>query len=264
MSFTPLESPPSSISPSALSPGWRMLHNQFILPDFEDILHKSKTINQLINESTIIKKNSNSKLGASGTASIYEFPNGKKYIVRKTPSGFRTGSRLLNEIKIYRILLSSPNYKKYISNLVYADAHLASSNPFSFFVFEYEEGNVLDKYIIENKGKLSINDVMKIYENLQESVDFLALNNIVHKDLKPENIYITKDNDTLLFDFDTSCIGSECLSVSEFSGSPQYATPKSMTIRGQVGFTVTTKIYKYSPVYDKYSLAIILNNDLKN
>jgi serine/threonine protein kinase len=248
-------------APRIISPERRMVYGIYISPEFESVLHPPKTVNQLMKEATKLQNNS---AGATSMASIYRLPDSKKYIIRKTKSSPMTGMRLKNEIDIYRILLSDPAYKQFISNLVYADAHLAASIPFSYFIFEYEDGEVLDKYIKNNMGTKSINEVMAIYNHLQSAVDYLASKNIVHKDIKPENIYFsTQRNIPLLFDFDASCMGQSCKS-SEFSGSPKYATPGSMTLRGQDGFSISKviTIYKYSPIYDKYSLAVLLEDDL--
>jgi len=247
-----LNSPP-------LSPERRMVHNIYISPEFEPVLNPPRTINQLMSNAVRLTNNSS---GASSSASIYRFPDGRRYIVRKTRSGYALGTRLLNEIATYRILLSDPTYRNFISNLVYADAHLAATTPFSYFIFEYEDGDVLDKFIEENKGTKSIDEVMNIYNHLQNAVSFLASKNVIHRDIKPENIYFSYErNIPLIFDFDASCRGSFCES-GDFTGSPKYATPSSKTLRGQEGFSAVTKIYKYSPLYDRHSLALLLRDDL--
>lgn len=255
MSVPPLNSP-------VPSPERRMVYDIYISPNFESILKPPKTVNQLMKESVKLQNNSKNSSGATSVGSIYELSDGKKYIVRRTKSNPFTAMRLKNEIAIYRLLLSDPKYRDFISNLLYADAHLAASTPYSYFIFEYEDGDVLDEYIEKNKGTKSIDEVMRIYEHLQNAVSYLASKSIVHKDIKPQNIYFsTKRNIPLLFDFDASCIGPAC-DTGDFSGSPKYATPTSKTLRGQEGFTVQTKFYRYSPLYDRHSLAILLRDDL--
>lgn len=252
---------PQIISP-APSPERRMVYGIYISPDFKSILHPPRTVNQLMKESVKLQNNLMDSSGATSMASIYRLPDGKKYIVRKTKSNSISGMRLKSEIEIYKALLSDPKYRDFISNLVYADSHLAASIPFSYFIFEYEDGDVLDLYIKKNKGTKSIDEVIKIYEHLQKAVNYLESKGVVHKDIKPENIYFsTERNIPLLFDFDASCMGDGCI-TGEFSGSPKYATPTSKTLRGQEGFSASTKIYKYSPIYDRYSLAILLDEDL--
>lgn len=257
MAFLSLNSPPSS----APSPERRMVFGIYIDPDFEKLLESSKTINSLIKNEYKIGVN---KSGASSTASTYLLPNGKKYIVRKTPSGIQHGLRLRKEIDMYKLLKTDPLYSQFVSNLVYADAHLAAGSKKSYFVFEYEDGAPLDEFIEKNKNTMSAEQVLKIYNHLQKAIDFLDSKKVVHRDIKPENIYFSYERGIpLLFDFDAGCIGAECSSV-EFTGSPKYSTPGSRTVRGQEGFTINTKIYKYSPIYDRYSLSVILKEDLIN
>ena len=254
---------PHIISPApSPSPERRMVYSIYISPEFESVLHPPRTVNQLMKEAVKLQNNSMNSSGATSVASIYRLPDDKKYIVRKAKSNPSIGMRLNNEIEIYKVLLSDPKYKNFISNLVYADAHLAATTPFSYFIFEYENGDVLDLYIENNRGTKTVDEVMRIYEHLQKAITYLESKGVVHKDIKPENIYFsTERNIPLLFDFDASCMGSRCI-TGEFSGSPKYATPTSKTLRGQEGFSISTKIYKYSPIYDRHSLAILLNEDL--
>lgn len=165
---------------------------------------------------------------------------------------------------IYKILKSDPEYIHFITNLLYADAHLAAGTKKSYFVFQFEEGDTLDQFIKKHRGTMTAAQIMGIYNHLQNAITFLERYEIVHRDIKPENIYFSYEKGIpLLIDFDAGCIDKECLSV-EFTGSPKYSTPGSKTIRGQEGFTVNTKIYKYSPIFDRYSVAVILKEDLVN
>jgi hypothetical protein len=164
----------ASLHIPAPSPERRMVYSIYISPEFESILHPPRTVNQLMKEAVKLQNNSMNTSGATSMTSIYGLPDGKKYIVRKTKSNPQSGMRLKNEIEIYKVLLSDPKYRDFISNLVYADAHLAATSPFSYFIFEYEDGDVLDLYIKKNKGTKSIDEVMKIYDHLLKGVTFLA------------------------------------------------------------------------------------------
>ena len=140
---------------------------------------------------------------------------------------------------------------------------MAAGKKESYFIFAYEPGMTLDSFIDTHTGALTKEQVMRIYNHLEVAIDFLEKNGLVHKDIKPDNIYFsTSRNIPLLFDFDTSClIGQDCDAV-EFEGSPKYATPDSKIIRHQEGFSTNFKMYRYSPIYDKYSLAKMLDDDL--
>jgi serine/threonine protein kinase len=183
MASLSLNSPPSS----APSPERRMVFGIYIDPDFEKLLESSKTINTLIKNEYKI---GNNKSGASSTASTYLLPNGKRYIVRKTPGGLQHGLRLRREIETYRILKMDPLYKQFVSNLVYADAHLAAGSKKSYFIFEHEDGTPLDEFIEKNKNTMTAEQVLTIYNYLQKAIDFLESSKVVHRDIKLDNILI--------------------------------------------------------------------------
>lgn len=70
---------------------------------------------------------------------------------------------------------------------------------------EYIEGETLNKYIANKSFNLNV--VKDIYINLCEAVKYLHNNfaePIIHKDIKPENILITKDGSLKLIDFGIS------------------------------------------------------------
>lgn len=252
----PLESPPGS-------PGreteFRMIKKLYIDPEFKPYM-KNKNIKTFLAD---IHKNNTIQHGRTSQAQIIE-ADGRRYILRITPYATHLQrSKAIKEIQIYEQLKKDPNYIHFISNLLYADAHLAAGEKESFFIFAYEPGMTLDRLIESHKGSFTKEQIMGIYSHLEQAIKFLERNNIVHKDIKPENIYFSTSRDIpLLFDFDTSCIiGKDCDAV-EFEGSPKYATPDSKTIRQQEGFSASFKIYKYSPIYDMFSLAKMLEDDL--
>ncbi len=243
-------------------PNIHTVYEIYNTPEINDMLKTAKSINELISKKSIKIVNIN-KNGTSSSAALYKFPNDKIYIVRKTPLTYISKNKLENELEIYNILLSKPESINYISKLVYGDTYLTEKKDYSYFIFEYENGDILSEYINKNINSLSIKEVMNIYNHLQNAIAFLEENKVIHRDIKPDNIYYSTDrNIPLLFDFDISCYGPSCLSA-EYAGSPEYSTPSSKLIRGQEGFTLNTRFYRYSSNFDRYSLAVLLEKDLK-
>jgi serine/threonine protein kinase len=256
---TPLESPPMSPVSPAGSPVFRMVEKLYIDPEFKPMM-KNKNIKTFLGD---IHKNNSIQRGRTSQAQIIE-ADGIRYILRITPyTTHLQRTKAIKEITIYEHLKKDPDFINFISNLLYADAHLAAGKKDSFYIFAYEPGMTLDRFITSYTGSFTKDQIMEIYSHLEEAIKFLEKNGIVHKDIKPENIYFsTKRNIPLLFDFDTSCrMGEDCNAV-EFEGSPKYATPDSKVIRHQEGFSASFKIYKYSSLYDRFSLAKLLEDDL--
>jgi serine/threonine protein kinase len=254
----PLESP--GMSPSGpVSPGFRMVEKLYIDPEFKAVM-KDKNIKKFLED--VIKSN-NIQRGRTSDARNIEI-DGQKFILRITPyASHLQRTKAIKEISIYEQLKKDSDFIHFVSNLLYADAHLAAGKKESYFIFAYEPGMTLDRFIESHRGRLTKEQVMQLYSHLELAIDFLGRNGIVHKDIKPENIYFsTSRNIPLLFDFDTSCFIAEDCDAVEFEGSPKYATPDSKTIRRQEGFSANFKMYKYSPIYDKYSLAKMLGDDL--
>jgi serine/threonine protein kinase len=246
-------------SSNAVSKNGPVNSRRYVDPQFISKL-QNKNISTFLSN---YKSNSSTKMGSKSLSQIISIDE-TKYIIRVTPyKSYAERMWTDNEIAIYEKLKKDSSYPQYISNLLYADSYKSTAKKESIFLFEYEPGQVLSEFIETNKGKLSKDAIMNIYNHLDEAIDFLAKNKVVHRDIKPENIYVSSSrNIPLLFDFDASCqIGKDCKTY-QYTGSPKYATPNSKRLRYQFGFTKNTDSYIYSPIYDKYSLAVMLETDL--
>lgn len=111
---------------------------------------------------------------------------------------------------------------------------------------EYIEGLTLTDIL--SQGTLSEKQVCRVMKELCRIVDILHENDIVHRDIKPDNIMITKENRVVLLDFDSArrfklyqVEDTRCL------GTPGYAAPE------QYGVCQT------DDRADMYSLGIVLN-----
>jgi serine/threonine protein kinase len=192
--------------------------------------------------------------------------NNVKYILRKTPvPNNQVRTSLINEQLIYKILEQDPNYKKYISNLLYADVplihHHSDAYNNAYFIFEYQEGETLDKFIDSNKDKYSYEEIMNLISNINTALQFIYSRGIIHRDIKPDNIFIDKsrNNLPLIFDFDISCRNGIDCKASEFTGTRKYMTNSSKIL---INKSSPFLIYEYNHYYDLHSLAIIIEEDL--
>jgi serine/threonine protein kinase len=242
----------------------RMTSHPFIIPPFDKV-RSTVDIIKLINNATILKTIGK---GTSSEGQVVEFENGNKYILRKTKvENKKVRDNLLNEQLIYTILEKDKNYKKYISNLLYADVplihHKSDAYNNAYFVFEYKDGETLDTFIENNRDKISFSDIMILTTNIYKALQFISEKGIVHRDIKPENIYLdkTNHNQPLLFDFDISCRkGIDC-KASEFTGTRKYMSEGSKRIANK-NSPLAFSSYEYTHYYDVYSLATLLEQDL--
>jgi serine/threonine-protein kinase len=70
----------------------------------------------------------------------------------------------------------------------------------SFMVMPFIEGNTLQQ-IVERRGRLDYETAVNYIAQLSEAVDYIHKMNILHRDIKPDNIIITPDNKAILIDF---------------------------------------------------------------
>jgi serine/threonine protein kinase len=136
----------------------------------------------------------------------------------------------------------------------------------AYFIFEYIEGNTLQEIIDANKP-VSLSKITNWINKIKECIEFLGGCGVVHRDIKPPNIYITAKDGALLFDFDMAC-QVDCTEC-EFRGTKKYATPtaKSLVSPGgfSSGFTSASPCvsrYRYTTGYDMYSLGVMIQEDL--
>ncbi len=177
---------------------------------------------------------------------------------------YKAECKLLNRFVAVKVLKDSLRYdtdlKEKFNNEAQAAAKLSHNNIVSIFdvgeidglnyiVMEYVDGITLKEYISENKPvhwKVARNIAIQIGMALEHA----HANGIVHRDIKPHNILITKDNVIKVADFGiASVVTSETVDAGQKDGSAvgsvYYISPEQA--RG--GYvTETTDIYSLGVV----------------
>ena len=118
-------------------------------------------------------------------------------------------------------------------------------NGTAYFVMEYVEGVSFKSYIHDQGGKIPWEEAVRILLPVMEALDAVHKEGIIHRDVTPDNIFLTKDGSVRLLDF-----GSARYSLGDKSRSLDvvlkagYAPKEQYTRRGRQG-----------PYTDVYSLA---------
>lgn len=127
----------------------------------------------------------------------------------------------------------------------------ASADGRSFFVMEYVEGQPIDTYCRDHS--LSLGDRCRIFLKVCEAVSHAHRNLVVHRDLKPGNIFVAPDGTPKLLDFGVAKLldpnADPQLNVTGMPArllTPQYASPEQV-----MGRPVNTST-------DVYSLGAVL------
>lgn len=115
-----------------------------------------------------------------------------------------------------------------------------------YMLFEYVNGGQMLDYIISH-GRLKEKQARKFGRQIASALDYCHRNSIVHRDLKIENILISKTGDIKIIDFGLSNLFSPRALLKTFCGSLYFAAPELLQARQYTG-----------PEVDIWSFGIVL------
>lgn len=117
-------------------------------------------------------------------------------------------------------------------------------NGTAYFVMDYIEGTSFDSYLKQRGGKISCEEAGKILIPVMEALAIVHSKGIVHRDVTPDNIYITSDGTVKLLDF-----GAARYSLGDKSRSLDVILKHGFAPKEQY-----TRRGKQGPFTDVYSL----------
>ncbi|KAF2094700.1 Pkinase-domain-containing protein [Rhizodiscina lignyota] len=115
-----------------------------------------------------------------------------------------------------------------------------------YMLFEYVNGGQMLDYIISH-GRLKEKQARKFGRQIASALDYCHRNSIVHRDLKIENILISKTGDIKIIDFGLSNLFSPQSHLKTFCGSLYFAAPELLQAKQYTG-----------PEVDVWSFGIVL------
>lgn len=118
----------------------------------------------------------------------------------------------------------------------------------AFLVMRWLRGGSL-RDLLEKQGRLTLKQAMRFYDQISEALSVAHQAQVIHRDIKPDNVLIDQYGNAYLSDFgiaknlaiDTNITGDE-----DFVGTPAYLSPEQ--IKGE----------QVSPQTDIYALGIML------
>jgi len=100
-------------------------------------------------------------------------------------------------------------------------AYIPDYRTYRYYVIEALKGENLEDYI--SKSDIDINEAVEILSTLLSSSQYLLKFNLVHGDIKPENIVRTEDGDFKVVDYGSIV---EIFSINNRAGTPSYLAPE--------------------------------------
>ncbi|CRZ34659.1 serine/threonine-protein kinase [Herbinix hemicellulosilytica] len=102
---------------------------------------------------------------------------------------------------------------------------VGNENGLHYIVMEFIEGITLKRFI-ERKGKLDIKEAVGIAIQIAQGMEAAHDNNIIHRDIKPQNIIISKDGKVKVTDFGIAKASNSNTITSNAMGSVHYLSPE--------------------------------------
>jgi serine/threonine protein kinase len=105
-----------------------------------------------------------------------------------------------------------------------------------YLVQEYINGQNLDQ-VLEVEGKFNEKQIQDVLEQVLLILDYVHQHQVVHRDVKPENIIRRQDGKLILVDFGASKripTGGKSTLISMLIGTPGYASPEQFQPQGKI------------------------------
>ncbi|XP_018424562.1 PREDICTED: serine/threonine-protein kinase 17A isoform X1 [Nanorana parkeri] len=146
-------------------------------------------------------------------------------IMRKRRKGQDCRMEILHEIAVLELALGNPWVIKL--HEVYETATEM------ILVLEYAAGGeIFNQCVAEREEAFKEKDVQRLMRQILKGVSFLHRHNVVHLDLKPQNILLTSDSplgDIKIVDFGLSRVVNNNEELREIMGTPEYVAPEILS-----------------------------------
>ena len=163
------------------------------------------------------------KIGTGGMADVYKGKDLKlnRYVaVKVLKSEFSSNKNFVSKFKVEAQSAAGLMHHNIVN--VY---DVGEENSLYYFVMELVEGITLKNYI-EKKIRLSYKEALSIAIQVSNGIEAAHNNGIIHRDIKPQNIIISREGKVKVADFGIARAASSDTQTSHAMGSVHYTSPE--------------------------------------
>ncbi len=163
------------------------------------------------------------KIGTGGMSDVYKAKDHKlnRYVaVKVLKQEFSENANFVSKFRIEAQAAAGLMHPNIVN--VY---DVGEENNIYYIVMELVEGITLKKYI-EKKARLSYKEAVSIAIQVSMGIEAAHNNHIIHRDIKPQNIIISKDGKVKVTDFGIAKAATSNTITSNVMGSVHYTSPE--------------------------------------
>lgn len=186
-----------------------------------------------------IKEHYISKMNERVGASVVISNENNRDEINESIESFITEAKRINKLSLQHpgIVRVNENFK---------------ANDTAYYVMEYIKGYSVRKYVRRSKaGRLTEDEALQLFRPIVETVGYLHKNKVTHLDIKPDNILIRENGQTVIIDFGLS-------KHYNSKGTPTSTTKAFGCSDGYSPMEQYAGITTFTPEADIYALAATL------
>ncbi len=187
----------------------------------EEEAYKHPLCGKIIGGCRIIKKVGEGGMGAVFLAEHTTLR--RQSVIKVVPSHLASNRQLIARFEREARSAAMIQHKNVV--MVY---NVGQDQGIHYIEMEFVDGSALDR-ILKKKGVLDVNESLRIIRDACHGLHHAHEKHIIHRDIKPDNIMLTRAGDVKIADFGLARVGSdemELTKVGQILGTPAYMSPE--------------------------------------